>query len=215
MQCRKLTSICSHGRDNKIHVFQLPHADDGLPVRLPSPSSPTNFQPLQTIEINAVGYCKSGFCSLPEGQALVAVPAVLDDSLVDVFHLPSRQRVYRSIGKDTFESKTGTVMALSIYTSQVGIRIVASYEDGRLAVFEQLGTADEFASGKFAENEGWQKLLETKHHREPSQSERSPGSACTELLRSQPCRWQSMQSVRKLGWSAQTILYLATICATR
>ena len=128
----------------------------------------TVLEPIHTVEINALGYCKCTFVPLSASHSLVAVPAVLDDSLIDVIHLPSCKRVYRSIGKDALDGKTGTVMALAGYTTTTSLRVAASYEDGRVAMFEQVGSPADFAVGKADEGEGWTKVFEEKHHREPS-----------------------------------------------
>ena len=181
-----LTTSNRHGRDNKIHVFRLPSFETDS-QEIPSVTYPTPLAPMYTVEINALGYCRCAFLPLLQKQALVAVPAVLDDSLIDVIHLPSCHRVYRSIGTVAFESKTGTVMALAIYVTNERLRICSIYEDGRFAAFEQKGTLADFARGKAGEGEGWVKITEDKLHREPSKRHCAvgraamPDSACSAM----------------------------------
>ncbi|CAD6569962.1 MAG: ASTRA complex subunit [Cyphobasidiales sp. Tagirdzhanova-0007] len=159
----------SHGRDNKIHVYSLP--SETLPVcsTLPSSTSPTRITPLYTIETNALGYCKCSLLQLSDCQALVAVPSTLRDELVDIFHLPSGKRVHRSVGKDAFEAKTGTVMALSLFLHSANdLRVLASYEDGRVAVFCLKKEERAWSKPLLQENEGWSKVFESRHHKEPT-----------------------------------------------
>lgn len=181
---------------------------------IPSPSSPTTLQLLYTAEINALGYCKCALLPLTAGHALVAVPAVLDDSLIDVIHLPSCKRVYRSVGKDCFDTKTGTVMALAIYASPASLRIFASYEDGRTALFEQAGSISDFAAGKLGEDEGWQLTLSEKLHKEPSQYLLPPRRKRW-LTTLQRCLSHWRATERRLGLLVRTTWYRATFCQMR
>lgn len=105
-------------------------------------------------------------------DALVAVPSTLDENLVDIFHLPSCKRVYRSIGKDTFHSKTGTVMSLVLTSVDDVVQLLAAYEDGRVAIFTH---AREHVLGSQVwpeENQGWLKATEAHEHKEPSELQR-------------------------------------------
>lgn len=166
-----LDAFVTHGRDNKIHLFSLVGFEAAID-KTPSIASPSLLTPTCSIDINALGYCKLSLIQLPQaGQALIAVPSVLHDELVDVFHLPSGKRPFRSIGKDAFSSKTGTTMAVSAFIGEdARLRVVASYEDGRVALFELEREVKDWSEGFPGESEGWVKVFEEKQHREPTMS---------------------------------------------
>lgn len=193
----------SHGRDNKIHVF--PFAEDVTPSyqAIPSPAQPTNLKPLYTIETNALGYCKCSLLELEGEEALVAVPATLHDDLVrfkacycheheanialqvDIFHLPSGKRIFRSVGKECFNSKTGkscippaesslsvlalgTMMALTLdFQDAHTLRLITAYEDGRVAAFLYTQEGSDWSTAVMGEGEGWAKVFESREHKEP------------------------------------------------
>ena len=145
--------------------------------------------PTCSIDINALGYCKLSLIQLPQaGQALIAVPSVLHDELVDIFHLPSGKRPFRSIGKDAFASKTGTTMAVSAFIGgNARLRVVASYEDGRVALFELEREVKDWSEGFPGESEGWVKVFEEKRHREPSERTEAVCGVSTGFCKAEPC----------------------------
>jgi hypothetical protein len=137
------------------------------PSAPPSRNNPTtDIEPLYTIETNALGYCKCSTLAIGNDEALVAVPATLDDNTIDIFHLPSGKRLHRSIGKGLFQSKTGTVMCITMFLQEKSLMVAAAYEDGRMAVFQHDWSKD-WGTPELQENEGWTLTLEAKEHREP------------------------------------------------
>ena len=80
--------LLTHGRDNKIHIFDFNALE--WPTRsrtiLPSPASPDELLPAYSIEVNALGYCKCSLWPISVGQALIAVPATLEDSQVGLYN---------------------------------------------------------------------------------------------------------------------------------
>lgn len=162
-----------HGRDNKIHAFDLSAivASSSASKGLPSLTNLTPLKPLFTLETNALGYCKCAVLQTSSSEALVAVPSTLDDSLVDIFHLPSAKRIHRSIGKGCFTIKTGTVMCLSLFEQFSRLRLLVAYEDGRVVVFSYAGPPEDLQRSPLPEeNGGWIKSIEYHEHKEPSES---------------------------------------------
>lgn len=128
------------------------------------------MQPLLTVETNALGYCKCSLLSSDTtNEALVAVPSTLDDTLADIYHLPSGKRVHRSIGKGAFDSKTGTVMCLHLYRNNHNISLIVAYEDGRICVFSRSSQSGQWSEAVMEENGGWSKVNEMRAHKEPSE----------------------------------------------
>ena len=76
----------THGRDNKIHVFKLPARPEaiasGRVAPTPSYAAPSQLNPLYSLDVNALAYCKFGLLRLDTTRALIAVPAVLEDDKV-------------------------------------------------------------------------------------------------------------------------------------
>jgi hypothetical protein len=165
-----ITSL-SHGRDNKIHVYPLPadpsSTTDSIP---PSLSNPTPLEPLYSLDVNALTYCRFSLLPLATQEAYIAVPATLQDELIDVYHLPSRTRISRSIGAGLFpiNDKTGTTMALQLVkVDERTVRLVAAYEDGRVAIFERV-LSTSWSTQLKDESEGWALLYAHRAHKEPS-----------------------------------------------
>ncbi|GEM12313.1 WD-40 repeat-containing protein [Rhodotorula toruloides] len=136
--------VLTQGRDNLVHFYRLsitPHStgtsatlDHGAATAVPSPSSPSfGIKPAWSIDINAMNFCRMSVLCLSDRkgkgkeremedvpimeEALMAVPSLTKDDFVDIFHIPSRARLHRSLGKDAFPLgvKTGTVMALHLF----------------------------------------------------------------------------------------------------
>ncbi|BGP34618.1 Astra associated protein 1 Asa1 [Rhodotorula toruloides] len=136
--------VLTQGRDNLVHFFRLStpsgqsgtstSLDHGAATAVPSPSSPSpSIKPVWSIDINAMNFCRMSVMRfgdrmgkgkerevevdpVPE-EALMAVPNLTKDDFVDIFHIPSKARLHRSVGKDAFPLgvKTGTIMALHLF----------------------------------------------------------------------------------------------------
>ena len=66
-----------------------------------------------------------------------------------------------------FESKTGTVMCISLFSKSSRIHVLVAYEDGRVALFSHAGAVD-YETPSLDENAGWKKVVEFHEHKEPS-----------------------------------------------
>ncbi|KZT53245.1 WD40 repeat-like protein [Calocera cornea HHB12733] len=172
--------VVTHGRDNKLHVWLLPAIIEAI-----SDSTSSSLeQPtlVYSLDVNALNYCR--FSLLPgsahdpsSSTALVAVPNLVDSDFVDIWELPSLQRLHAAVGKASQEpatsdgtgrTKTGIVMSIHLYRAPAGLgsrsgqlRIVAGYEDGsvRLQVYDGLASTS-------IEGQGWVNLWSCKVHRE-------------------------------------------------
>ncbi|KAK4046597.1 Astra associated protein 1 Asa1 [Microbotryomycetes sp. JL201] len=177
------TGLVTHGRDNMVRHFTLPSTELSITrvaaSAVPSPKNPTTINPDWQMDVNALAFSKMSLLLLSSTttqQALVAVPALTKDELIDIFHLPSHSRIHRSIGADTFPigDKTGTVMTLKLFvppqsSSKSPLHLLAGYEDGRVAHFRFVGPAIEATeppSRKRDEGQGWELIWDVKCHRE-------------------------------------------------
>lgn len=165
----RLLTLHSHGRDNKVQVYDLRSIST-----FPTQSSVTGPceapAPLHSIDTNALGYCKCDVLEISSSEALIAVPSTLDDNLADIFHFPSCKRRHRSIGKGAFESKTGTIMALSMVQRADDLDLIIAYESGKVAVFRHAESLQHKESVWLEEGNGWQLISESHQHKEPSGS---------------------------------------------
>ncbi|GAA6058011.1 hypothetical protein JCM3770_006645 [Rhodotorula araucariae] len=166
--------LLTQGRDNLVHLYSMPtHAaaartvNRGAAAAVPSPSAPSEgVERVWSLDINAMNFCRMSVCGLGvpgddkgkarevQGakEALVAVPSLLKDDVVDIFHYPSRTRVHRSVGAGAFVGqKTGSVMALHLFSLAHAIgapsqpagppalpralHLLIAYESGQLALF--------------------------------------------------------------------------------
>ncbi|PPQ95710.1 hypothetical protein CVT26_008353 [Gymnopilus dilepis] len=104
--------IVTHGRDNKLHVWQrieeVPFsARIGGSAGLPDLPTPVLCY---SMDVNSLNFCRFSLLQSPntsasEGirkpKALVALPNLIDSSTADVWSLPSQDRVHAAIGQET------------------------------------------------------------------------------------------------------------------
>ncbi|KAK4936376.1 Astra associated protein 1 Asa1, partial [Elasticomyces elasticus] len=133
----------THGRDNKINVWQLPVADEVcfstvLPI---DDTTSHRKQPwlLHCLIVNALNFCPFATCTTDpdatkgapssteeaDGTILIAVPGT-QDAQIDIFSLPSEQIAFRIPA--LANTKTGMVMALRMLHHQGRLLVAAGYE---------------------------------------------------------------------------------------
>ncbi|KAI1373281.1 WD40 repeat-like protein [Hypoxylon crocopeplum] len=156
--------IITHGRDNRLVVWKLSLQDEtAMSTSLPlDESAPQRPQPwiLHILEVNTMNFCSFASCSTrpdatrDRGELLVAVPNTLETEAVDIFQLPSQNRLHTiKIGSKTEEK--GMVMSVCLFWREGCLTLTAAYESG-LAVVAQLGR-----------NETWDILYKTQVHSQP------------------------------------------------
>jgi WD40 repeat protein len=158
--------------------------DKTLPVDATESAQSSKAQPwlLHSLPVNALNFCAfsmafvnaDGLPALPSQSAkaentLFAVPNALDSGGVDIFHLPSERRI-STIPSDQ-STKTGMLMAVSLFVSATGELYVASaYEDGHVMVFVHRGAlkSDSFEREYINSNPlRWDRLYAGKPHTQP------------------------------------------------
>ncbi|KAI0545309.1 WD40-repeat-containing domain protein [Xylaria curta] len=132
--------VVTEGRDNRLIVWKLAAEDEArLSTDLPlDESAPERPQPwiLHILEINTMNFCSFAQCSPKQDvdlavsdELLVAVPNTLATEAVDIFHLPSRNRLSTvHLGSKT--EQKGMVMALSLFWRRESLILLAGYENG-------------------------------------------------------------------------------------
>ncbi|KAK4191916.1 WD40-repeat-containing domain protein [Podospora australis] len=136
--------IITHGRDNRLVVWKITVEDEGrMSATLPlDPTPESRPQPwlLHVLEINTMNFCSFSYCpasadvgsTAAASDILVAVPNTLASEAVDIFHLPSRNRLHTV---KTAGEKNGMVMALSLFHHyQTTLTLITGYENGLVAV---------------------------------------------------------------------------------
>ncbi|KAI6154710.1 WD40-repeat-containing domain protein [Pisolithus tinctorius] len=171
------SQIITHGRDNKIHVWERP--EESVAIRqagaatLTESSAPTLCY---SMDVNALNYCRFSLLPLNENSALLAVPNLVESSLADVWTLPSRQRLHAAIGNSQNATskfsdgragnKTGIIMAMRLFHLQSTsvangeLCLLCAYEDGGVVLHRRMvpeGT-------QTIEGRGWEIMWRSKLH---------------------------------------------------
>ncbi|GAA95693.1 hypothetical protein E5Q_02350 [Mixia osmundae IAM 14324] len=169
-------TIISQGRDNELKLWQVPEKPKTLSraaaLQVPSIASPSTVELMGSTGINALGFCKFSLLAVSQAEALVALPSILQEDQVDIFHLPSLTRVHRSVAADAFVTtdRVGMVMALQLFLdAQSRLSVLIAWEDGRVALFGLLQTSD-WSQPRRDASEGWELVWWQKQHKEPIMS---------------------------------------------
>ncbi|GAA5946135.1 hypothetical protein JCM3765_000130 [Sporobolomyces pararoseus] len=124
-------SLISHGRDNKLHLYnfaELLEVSERGGSSFEKPLGFDSFAPTLTLDVNALNFCRLSMLDLStwkgkekEGEGLIAVPSLTKDDQVDILHVPSKTRLHRSVGISSLligggneDQKTGSVMAVHL-----------------------------------------------------------------------------------------------------
>ncbi|KAH9481428.1 ASTRA-associated protein 1 [Psilocybe cubensis] len=182
-------SIVTHGRDNKLHVWQrieeLPaSARIGGSAGLPDLPTPTHRY---SMDVNALNFCRFSLLRLPDvaeenskQKALIALPNLIDSTTADVWSLPTIDRLHAAIGQETkiFPSSnatgrnnSGIIMSMHLYQQNYTdaqspasdhkcLRLLMAYENGSVVLREYTRTSKEVS----IEGEGWDILWKSKLH---------------------------------------------------
>ncbi|KAG9236338.1 WD40-repeat-containing domain protein [Amylocarpus encephaloides] len=159
--------IITHGKDNKLIVWKFSEEDEeSMSVVLPVNTPDSRKQPwlLHVLEVNTMNFCPFAACLMssqaPPSSAinkelLVAVPNILTSKTVDIFHLPSSNRIHAVPNKGTF--KGGMIMTISIFHHpQTGfLTVIAGYENGNTTV------------SQLSSNDSWKMLYSAHTHSQP------------------------------------------------
>lgn len=168
--------LITHGRDHKLRIWQVREEDfEGLSTKLPvdGAAAEQNVQPwlVHSMDINALNFCAFAVCTDVDrriqevnaaefGPLLLAAPNGLDSGGVDVFQLPSEQRVSKL--QSDKNTNTGMVMSLRIFhnSSLARLMLVVGYEDGQVTVYAR-------------KNQNvmpawiWERLMISRPHKQP------------------------------------------------
>ncbi|CAG8519492.1 5593_t:CDS:2 [Paraglomus brasilianum] len=117
--------LLSHGRDNKIHIWDL-NEDFNQSPKL-----------YKTVSTNSLGFCRLATCPKDEGDLLIAVPGSADSATIDVKGV-IQQNLFESIGIDDKESN-GSCMALKLFSYSVSPNqylLMAAYENAQVILWK-------------------------------------------------------------------------------
>lgn len=159
--------LITHGKDYKLIVWKFSEEDEsGMSVVLPVDTSPEpRKQPwlLHILMVNTMNFCSFAQCTpepSPEGtviddRLLVAVPNTKSSETVDIFHLPSCDRIHTVPGNPKI--KCGMIMAIAIFThpETALLTVIVGYESGH-TVLSQLTLS-----------QTWQVLYTSQPHSQP------------------------------------------------
>nr|OQO24881.1 hypothetical protein B0A51_06890 [Rachicladosporium sp. CCFEE 5018] len=136
--------VITHGRDNKLHVWQIRQEDEtSLSKVLPIEETRTKRSVpwlLHSLDVNALNFCAFAMCPVPslnqstEESILIAVPGI-NDGAITITSLPSQTRV-ASI-PPIAGINTAMLMALRLHHTSTSLTVLAGYESGHVALFRQ------------------------------------------------------------------------------
>ena len=170
------TRLITHGRDHKLRIWQVREEDlNQLDTRLPvdaNQSTTEHRQPwlVHSMDVNALNFCAFAICNDPDRRSeddsgefqplLVASPNGLDNGGVDIFQLPSEQRVSKL--QSDKQMNSGMVMSTRIFYNDITskLMLVVGYEDGQIAIYAR---KDQNVMPAWV----WHKLATSKPHMQP------------------------------------------------
>ncbi|CAE6402585.1 unnamed protein product [Rhizoctonia solani] len=129
------------------------------------------------MDVNSLNYCRFSLCpTQPDStRALLALPNLIESELIDVWELPGKTRLHAAIGtikdapprkpfsdegRDIY--KTGILMSLHIFETEMHMRILAAYESGTVTLWTRSLTE----KPRSIEGSGWNNAWSVKHHLE-------------------------------------------------
>lgn len=140
----KEATIYTHGRDNKIHLWDIVNWDNlskELPIAIDEIRAKVNHRPkpfmICTLDVNALNFCQMSICSTHESglskkETLVAVPGLIGSEYLDIYVLPAVQRLAtRIIAHAPAKGRLGNVMAVDLKYPLLAV----AYENGAVALF--------------------------------------------------------------------------------
>ncbi|GAA5906282.1 WD40 repeat domain-containing protein [Sporobolomyces salmoneus] len=120
------STLITHGRDNKIHLFRMEELLKRTGERGSFEKPLEGIESICSLDVNAMNFCRLSLLDLSgkgkekEEQGLIAVPSLTKDDQVDIWHVPSKKRLHRSVGISQLiiggnqGTKTGSVMAVHL-----------------------------------------------------------------------------------------------------
>ncbi|KAF8751651.1 WD40 repeat-like protein [Rhizoctonia solani] len=141
--------ILTHGRDNKLHFWNL---TPPAPLLTDAASTPNLSAPMlaSSMDVNALNYCRFSLYPTQSDppRALLGLPNLIESELVDIWDLPGKTRLHAAIGtikgapprtpfsdegRDIY--KTGIVMSLHVSQTELYMRVLVGYESGNVTLW--------------------------------------------------------------------------------
>jgi len=130
-----------HGRDNNLHVWQIRPEDEAnfstvLPIEDAESQRPAPWL-LHSLPVNTLNFCSFAMCHTPGAtspEILIATPG-LQDGMINIISLPAEDRV--ATIPPPKDLHTGMLMAVAIDHVQGELVVLAGYETGHVARWQQ------------------------------------------------------------------------------
>ncbi|KAH7884546.1 WD40-repeat-containing domain protein [Phlebopus sp. FC_14] len=179
--------IISHGRDNKIHVWERPREPESIREGAAASLTDLSIPSLRySLDVNALNYCRFSLLPMTSQNngplALIALPNLVESSLADIWTLPDCSRLHAAIGDPQNISTTnfsdgrsgrktaGIVMSIHLFhasqtspstsKAQRELRLLCAYEDGGVILRRRTSAEDK----KTVEGRGWEVIWRSRLH---------------------------------------------------
>ncbi|KAF9532526.1 WD40-repeat-containing domain protein [Crepidotus variabilis] len=180
--------VITHARDNKIHVWgrmeEPPLSSRIGGVAGISDMQATTPKHCYSMDVNALNFCRFSLLKASTGQqlGLIAVPNLVDSTTVDIWSLPSQERMHAAVGQEVSKSlfsenpgarnNSGIVMSIHVYRNLItssepssssmtgNLRLLAAYENGSVVLREYTRSSKDMS----VEGRGWDVIWKFKLH---------------------------------------------------
>ncbi|KAH7107519.1 WD-40 repeat-containing protein [Auriculariales sp. MPI-PUGE-AT-0066] len=164
-------TVITHGRDNKLRVWQLPTADAAVGDSATNPALPIPVE-ISAHDVNALNFCAFSLLRAQDDSTkdLIALPNLVDSNNADIWDLNTFERLHGAIGKpdgatatDYSENnprgETGILMSLHLFRDPQSLNLLAGYESGNVILWRNTTQGSFTAHGR-----GWVVHLKWKLH---------------------------------------------------
>ncbi|KAB8298094.1 hypothetical protein EYC80_001856 [Monilinia laxa] len=185
--------VVTHGKDNKLIIWKLPTSDENSMSKVPPVDivSEERRKPwvLHMLDVNTMNFCGFALCpmnteieahdlgetgeereEMKEEESLIAVPNTLTSESIDIFHIPTLQRLHNIPSPGP--NKPGMIMCLELFLHPITkcLTVISGYEDGSVSVFSlapHIPSSSSVFASPSASSPQWNTIYQSKSHIQP------------------------------------------------
>lgn len=148
--------IVTHGRDHSVKIWAMPDVSAAAPfasgsigldtAQSSADASLLDPKLLMSVGVNALNYCAYDIALMDTRhfdcahlRGWIAVPNTLDSAHIDVYELPSRERVFEAVGQDVVitpgTERAAILMAVKLVLQRGKLLLLGGFEDGSVRLW--------------------------------------------------------------------------------